>query len=87
MQDLDALIRDALREHARAYYEAGDPNLSPWPDDPDGSLLRLSEAIVTMLDALKEIEALPPVSPFLIPDGLRQRLATALDLPSKVRPS
>jgi hypothetical protein len=28
-----------------AFYETGDPTLSPWPDDPDGGQLRLVGAL------------------------------------------
>lgn len=79
-QDLDTLIRDALRKHAAAHYEAGDPDLSPWPDDPDGSLLRLSNALTTMLDCWQEMELLTPVNVHIIPDAMRTRLAIALEL-------
>lgn len=82
-ENVDALIRNALRDHAQALYEAGDPSLSPWPDDPDGSLLRFSEAIRTVLDACREWEDRPPVNPTLIPGGLRMRLAFSLGLIEK----
>lgn len=82
-QDVDALIRDALRKHAQAHYEAGDPNLSPWPDDPDGSLLRFSNAITAMLDCWRELDAWPPVNVLHVPEAMRLRLAIALELIEK----
>ncbi len=80
MSRLDKLIRDALQQHARALYEHGDPNLSPWPDDPDGSLLRLSAAITEVLDCCRDLDTVGPPHVQTALAALRVRLAQALEL-------
>ncbi len=48
--NLDQQIRAALDQHSAALYEACEPSLSPWPDDPDGSTLRFASTIRAVLD-------------------------------------
>lgn len=75
--DLDALVRDALKQHAMAIYQATDPSMSPWPDDADSSLLRFSSAIVEVLDTCQEWEN---QGVWEVPREVRLRLAVSLGL-------
>jgi len=75
--ELDTLLRDALRQHATAIYEASDPSLSPWPEDPDSSLLRFSNAITGVLDTCREFE---DQGVWEVPREVRLRLAVSLGI-------
>jgi hypothetical protein len=71
-------IRDALARHAVALYEASDPALSPWPEDPDGSTLRFSRAIAAALDVCDEWDW--PGAP-AVARQVRRCIADILEMP------
>lgn len=73
--DVDALVRDALRQHAAAVCEAGDPTMSPWSDDPDGGLSRFSCAITEVLNACRDAEN---EGAWKVPREVRIRLGLSL---------
>ncbi|MCG8926614.1 hypothetical protein [Lentzea sp. CC55] len=64
-EDLGRHVIGALQRHAAAHYEACEPALSPWPDDPDGSTLRFSRVIREVLDWAAEMAATPFGSTFV----------------------
>ncbi|WP_329793851.1 hypothetical protein V1227_18720 [Lentzea sp. DG1S-22] len=64
-EDLSNYVVGALQRHAAALYEACEPSLSPWPDDPDGSTLRFAGVIRDLLDWVADMAATPFGSTFV----------------------
>lgn len=89
MSDLDKAIRAALHQHSAALYEACEPSLSPWPDDPDGSTLRFSRTILDLLDWAngleKDFEGNPSAVGRSFAEQVRTVIATSLGVSGEAR--